>query len=85
MIKYTIREGGGRVGGGGGRIPISFTEEEGRPLCAYASKFVSEIDVAVRLFAPIQFESRGVIPNDKKELLFQRLLVSKLISLKVKG
>ena len=33
----------------GKRILISFTEEEGRPLCAYACKFVSEIGVAVRL------------------------------------
>ena len=50
----------------GERIPISFTEEEGRPLCAYSSKFSSEIGVVVRLFTLIQFESWGVIPDDIK-------------------
>ena len=33
----------------GERILISFTEEEGRPQCAYACKFASEFGVAVIL------------------------------------
>lgn len=63
----------------GQRIHISFTEEEeGRLICNHASRFANEIGVAVRLFSPIQYESWGVIPDEEKKVVFERLLVSEI-------
>ena len=62
----------------GERIHISFTEEEGIPICNHASRFANEIGVAVRLFYPIQYESWGAIPDKEKKVVFERLLVSEI-------
>ncbi|KDO39328.1 hypothetical protein CISIN_1g041788mg, partial [Citrus sinensis] len=56
------------------RIHISFTEEEGRPICNHASRFANEIGVAVRLFSPIQYESWCAIPDEEKKVVFEQLL-----------
>ncbi|KAK9214630.1 hypothetical protein WN944_006624 [Citrus x changshan-huyou] len=55
-------------------IHISFTEEEGRPICNHASRFANEIGVDVRLFSQIQYESWGAIPDEEKKVVFERLL-----------